>query len=281
MRSLPTVALTADHVPEADAPARAIIAFAQSLDGYTEAGSPAEIKSWMDRVDADGPHALDLNSLRIALFGFQRAHYGQGGGWPDGDPVMDRMREITAAIREKVAEAPRLGVWLGDITQLQVSAVVNAANERMLGGGGVDGAIHQAAGPELREACERVPQVRPGVRCPAGEARVTLGFRLPARLVIHTVGPIWRGGGHGEDDLLASAYRSSLALAEVEEVASVAFPAISTGVYGFPPNRAARIAVDTVHQWLAEHDRPQRVVLVAFDADSQQTLNAALAERGD
>ncbi len=135
-----------------------------------------------------------------------------------------------------------------DITTLDVDAIVNAANQKMLGGGGVDGAIHRAAGPELLAACRAVPEVRPGVRCPTGEARITPGFRLPARVVIHTVGPVWRGGDAGEDEALASAYRSSLALAADHGVASVAFPAISTGVYGFPPDRAARIAVETVRQ---------------------------------
>ena len=165
-----------------------------------------------------------------------------------------------------------------DITTLDVDAVVNAANERMLGGGGVDGAIHRAAGPELLSACRAVPEVRPGVRCPTGEARVTPGFRLPARHVIHAVGPVWRGGEGGEDELLASAYRSSLAVAESVGAESVAFPAISTGVYGFPPDRAARIAVETVRQWQAAHELPARVVLVAFDAAAERTLRAARAD---
>lgn len=165
-----------------------------------------------------------------------------------------------------------------DITTLRVDAVVNAANERMLGGGGVDGAIHRAAGPELGAACRAVPEVRPGVRCPTGEARITPGFRLPARHVIHTVGPVWRGGDAGEDEALASAYRSSLALAAEHDLASVAFPAISTGVYGFPPDRAAQIAVATVRPWLAEHGRPERVLLVAFDGAAERTLRRALEE---
>ena len=122
-----------------------------------------------------------------------------------------------------------------------------------------------------------MPEVRPGVRCPTGQARVTPGFRLPARWVVHTVGPVWRGGEGGEDDLLASAYRASLAAAEGVGAETVAFPAISTGVYGFPPDRAARIAVGTVRQWQAEHDRPARVALVAFDAGAERTLRAALA----
>ena len=163
-----------------------------------------------------------------------------------------------------------------DITTLDVDAVVNAANERMLGGGGVDGAIHRAAGPALLEACRAVPEVRPGVRCPTGEARITPGFDLPARDVIHTVGPVWRGGAAGEADLLASAYRDSLALASRHDLDSVAFPAISTGVYGYPADAAAQVAVETVRAWQAEHDRAARVLLVGFDAGGAETLRRAL-----
>lgn len=163
-----------------------------------------------------------------------------------------------------------------DITALDVDAVVNAANERMLGGGGVDGAIHRAAGPELLAACRAVPEVRPGVRCPTGEARVTPGFRLPARLVVHTVGPVWRGGAAGEPDLLASCYRRSLDLAAEGGAASVAFPAISTGVYGYPPAAAARVAVDAVRAWHDAHGPSPRVLLVGYDAASADVLRRAL-----
>lgn len=137
-------------------------------------------------------------------------------------------------------------VAVADITGLAVDAIVNAANEAMLGGGGVDGAIHRAAGPELLAACRRVPEVRPGVRCPTGQARITPGFRLAARFVIHTVGPVWRGGDSDEDALLAVCYRSVMGVVREHGIASVAFPAISTGVYGFPKERAARIAVDAL-----------------------------------
>jgi O-acetyl-ADP-ribose deacetylase (regulator of RNase III) len=164
-----------------------------------------------------------------------------------------------------------------DITRMKVDAIVNAANERMLGGGGVDGAIHRAAGPELLEACRRVPEVRPGVRCPTGEARLTPGFRLPAQFVIHTVGPVWGGGSHGEDDLLASCYRESLALAAANAVQSIAFPAISCGVYGYPLERAARIAVDTVRTSL-ETVGVRQVYLVAFGDDVHAALAQALRE---
>src|SRR5262245_14778481 len=137
----------------------------------------------------------------------------------------------------------RLDVVIGNITRLSVDAIVNAASEFMLGGGGVDGAIHAAAGPELREACRAVLEVRPGVRCPTGEARITAAFRLPARYVIHTVGPVWRGGTQGEPELLASSYRESLKLALAHGAKSIAFPAISTGAFSYPPRSASTIAV--------------------------------------
>ena len=137
-----------------------------------------------------------------------------------------------------------------DITTLAADAIVNAANQRMLGGGGVDGAIHRAAGPELYEACLQVPEVRPGVRCPTGEARITPGFRLPAKFVIHTVGPVYRDGLHGEPELLAACYRNSLALAAEHGCRSIAFPCISTGVYGYPIEEATRIAIREVRRFL-------------------------------
>jgi O-acetyl-ADP-ribose deacetylase len=170
----------------------------------------------------------------------------------------------------------------GDITTLDVDAIVNAANERMLGGGGVDGAIHRAAGPELLAACRRVPEVRPGVRCPTGEARLTAGFRLPARYVIHTVGPVWSGGSRGEPALLAECYRNSLEIARNEQIRSIAFPAISCGVYGYPIDGAATIAVREVRAFLDARDLPERVVLVAFDETTCDVLTAKLtkAENG-
>ena len=170
----------------------------------------------------------------------------------------------------------RLQVVFGDITNLAVDAIVNAANERMLGGGGVDGAIHRAAGPALLDACRAVPEVRPGVRCPTGESRITPGFRLPARHVIHTVGPVWQGGAAGEPELLASCYRSALELAREHRVKSIAFPAISCGVFGYPVERAATVAVSTITASLAAHDAPESVVLVAFDVTTEQLLKVAL-----
>lgn len=155
----------------------------------------------------------------------------------------------------------RLEAVRGDITREQVDAIVNAANSSLLGGGGVDGAIHRAAGPELLEAC------RPLGGCPTGEARSTPGFRLPARWVIHTVGPVWHGGARGEPELLASCYRASLAEADRLGARSIAFPAISTGVYGYPPDGAARTAVETL---TAADTKVELARLVAFDATTQR-----------
>ena len=157
-------------------------------------------------------------------------------------------------------------VWRGDITVLAVDAIVNAANETLLGGGGVDGAIHRAAGPGLLEECRRIGG------CPTGEARITGGHGLPARHVIHAVGPVWWGGGRGEDDLLASAYRSSLRLARDHALKTVAFPAISTGIYRFPPDRAARIAVEAIRAGGGD----LQVTLVAFDATALRILEGAV-----
>jgi O-acetyl-ADP-ribose deacetylase (regulator of RNase III) len=170
-------------------------------------------------------------------------------------------------------------VVLGDITELRADAIVNAANEWMLGGGGVDGAIHEAAGPELLEACRAVPEVRPGVRCPAGEARITPAFKLPAKFVIHTVGPRWRGGRQNEAELLTACYRSSLELALAHHVQSIAFPAISTGVFGFPLVPACRIAVDECSSFLAREQKLESIVLVAFSHRDESALRDAVLER--
>ncbi|HEX9069476.1 MAG TPA: O-acetyl-ADP-ribose deacetylase [Ktedonobacterales bacterium] len=166
----------------------------------------------------------------------------------------------------------RVRVLRADITTLPVDAIVNAANSTLLGGNGIDGAIHRAAGPELLAAC------RPLGGCPPGEARITPGFRLPARYVIHTVGPIWHGGEQGEEAVLASCYRACLALAAEHHLATVAFPAISTGIYGFPAALAARIAAREVAQGLARDPRLSMVTLVGFSDASTNLLTAALAE---
>jgi len=172
----------------------------------------------------------------------------------------------------------RIEVVRGDITKLEVDAIVNAANERLLGGGGVDGAIHRTAGPGLLEECRKIREVRPGVRCPTGEARITGGHVLPARFVIHTVGPVWRGGNHGEAELLASCYRSSLRLAVKNGVRSIAFPAISCGVYGYPVDEACAIAIETTAEFLRNDRTLERVLFVAFSADVENALLRAHRE---
>lgn len=170
----------------------------------------------------------------------------------------------------------RIRVVEGDITRLGVDAVVNAANSSLLGGGGVDGAIHRAAGPELAQECRTLGG------CPTGEARITRGYNLPARWIIHTVGPVWGGGTRGEAALLASCYRNSLALARDRRLRSVAFPSISTGAYGYPLEEACRVAVGTVVSFLEESDLPETVTFVCFARRDFETYlqTLAAAERG-
>ncbi len=166
----------------------------------------------------------------------------------------------------------RIAVFDGDITGLAVDAIVNAANERLAPGGGVCGAIHRAAGPRLAEACAAIGH------CPTGEARLTPGFELKARYVIHAVGPVWHGGGQGEDELLAGCYRNSLDLAAQHGIRSIAFPGISTGIYGYPLERATRIAIAAVREGLARHPGIERVVFCCFGAEPAALYRRLLAE---
>ena len=171
-----------------------------------------------------------------------------------------------------------MDIVIADITHLALDAIVNAAAPALLGGGGVDGAIHRAAGPRLLAACRALPEVTPRVRCPTGEARITPGFDLPARYVIHTVGPVWHGGEHGEAEKLAACYRHSIALAREHGLASMAFPAISCGIYGYPPSLAAATALDAIDHALA-HGPALAVTLCCYDARMAQIWQTAMTAR--
>jgi O-acetyl-ADP-ribose deacetylase (regulator of RNase III) len=166
----------------------------------------------------------------------------------------------------------KIEIIQADITQLEVEAIVNAANEKLLGGGGVDGAIHRAAGPELLEACRELNG------CPTGEARITKGYNLPARYVIHTVGPVWHGGDRNEKNLLASCYRNSLQLAVDHKLRSLAFPSISTGVYGFPIEQASRIALRVTLDFVETEEAAPRVVMACFSEKDLEVYRQAYQE---
>jgi O-acetyl-ADP-ribose deacetylase (regulator of RNase III) len=207
---------------------------------------------------------------------------GSGGERRPAPPVRSGSRAAHRA-RSQCARTPEPNVTIpiagpiealqADITTLDVDAIVNAANNALMPGGGVCGAIHRAAGPELAEACAEVAP------CPTGEVRLTPGFGLRARWVIHAVGPVWRGGAQGEAALLASCYRAAIALASAEGFASLAFPAISTGVFGYPAEAAAAVAVGAIGEALARAPRPPRVVCACFDAATLATYRQ-LIERG-
>jgi len=172
-----------------------------------------------------------------------------------------------------------LEIMRGDITKLAVDAIVNAANSSLMGGGGVDGAIHRAAGTQLLVECKRIAAERrgiPGGPCPAGDAVITGAGNLPCKRVIHTVGPVWHGGGQGEAETLASCYRKSLLLAAEAGLASIAFPNISTGVYGYPKDKAAAVAVESVRKTLSETPAIQRVIFVCFDEENSKYIEALL-----
>ena len=166
----------------------------------------------------------------------------------------------------------KIEIIFGDITRLHVDAIVNAANESLLGGGGVDGAIHEVAGPELLLECRRLNG------CPTGQAKITIAYNLPAKFVIHTVGPIWSGGEKKEPELLAACYRNSLALATKNKIQTIAFPAISCGVYLYPIDAAIQIAVTEISSYLAENPTPQFVQLVAFNEKVKDAFEVALAQ---
>jgi O-acetyl-ADP-ribose deacetylase len=168
----------------------------------------------------------------------------------------------------------RVRVREGDITRLSVDAIVNAANRSLLGGGGVDGAIHRAAGPRLLSECRGLGG------CPTGQARLTGGYDLPARHVIHTVGPVWRGGGSGEPELLRSCYTESLRLAAAAGLRTIAFPGISTGVYGYPKAEACEVAVGAVRAWLATHDLPHVVTFCCYAPEDAELYRRRLGLRG-
>ncbi len=168
----------------------------------------------------------------------------------------------------------RIELLQGDITKLKVDAIVNAANKSLLGGGGVDGAIHRSAGPKLLEECKTLNG------CETGQAKMTKGYNLPAKYVIHTVGPVWKGGKYNEDELLANCYRNSLKLASKHGLSTIALPNISTGVYHFPKERAADIAISTVSDYLREDESIEKVSFVCFDNDNYQIYQKKLKEEG-
>ncbi len=169
----------------------------------------------------------------------------------------------------------KLEIILGDITQVEVDAIINAANQTLLGGGGVDGAIHRKAGPQLRAECATLGG------CHTGEAKITGGYRLPARYVVHTVGPIWNGGEQGESDLLANCYRNCFALAQANHLKSIAFPSISTGAYGYPIPKACAVALAQIEKASIQYPELEKIIVVCFDQHTFEAYQAAVKERKD
>ncbi|HEX5130424.1 MAG TPA: O-acetyl-ADP-ribose deacetylase [Usitatibacter sp.] len=251
--------LTVEGMPPPDDPA-AIFAFAMTFDGYKAFASGDAMKA-----NAAARPRATLADLRAELFHQARASRHVGDrvyvqAYADLRPL------LAAAIARRAARRP--AAVRADLTTILADAIVNAANASLLGGGGVDGAIHRAAGPELVAECRSLHG------CATGEAKLTRGYGLPARLVIHTVGPVWQGGTANEAALLAACYRNSLALAEEHALASIAFPAISTGVYGYPKDEAARIAVEAVRAHAARSVR--EVVFCCFSEDDRARYAALL-----
>lgn len=185
-----------------------------------------------------------------------------------------RQARVGPAKLSRMSASSRIELMLGDITRQELDAIVNAANESLLGGGGVDGAIHRAAGPELLEECRRIGG------CPTGEARITRGYRLPVRHIIHTVGPVYRGGQHGEPELLARCHQRSIELAVAHGIRTLAFPAISCGVYGYPPELAAQVALAATGEALAAQPQIELVRFVLFSEPVLQAFEQALRARG-
>lgn len=271
---LPTVALTPSRIPASHKDSADPFFH---FDGYAESREQERMTDIRHRAVDEGLDALTVQELRIELFRTRRAQRHGGGPYGENDLYDRHMAVVLDEIRARVdARGGGIGLWRGDITTLVVDVTVNAANPTLAGGGGVDRAIHRAAGPGLLDACLEIEEVRPAVRCPPGDARITPAFDLPSTHVVHAVGPVWRGGDNGEPEALAFAYRASLDLASGVGAESIAFPALSTGAYGYPLFDAATVAATTCQNWLRDSGSDLRILFVAFDMKSEKALRAAL-----